>query len=114
MSVTAAIFLYHFFQITLEPEETLLPINWILLMVISGIISLVMGGFTAWHMSLVLRNYTTIESMEETRFKGDQTQFAHYKRLEDNGNVFDLGYRRNWEQVFGVQKLGCFLPIKDA
>ena len=49
-------------------SESLMPINYILLAVISGIIGLVLTGFTAWHMSLAYRGQTTIECLEKTRY----------------------------------------------
>jgi len=45
-----------------------LVVNTILLAVLSGIIGLVLSGFTAWHGWLVLRGETTIESLEKTRY----------------------------------------------
>ncbi|KAH8696728.1 DHHC zinc finger membrane protein [Talaromyces proteolyticus] len=48
--------------------DTLMPVNVILLAVIAGIIGLVLSGFTAWHISLAMRNVTTIESLEKTRY----------------------------------------------
>ena len=40
----------------------------VLLAVLSGIIGLVLTGFTAWHLSLAYRNLTTIECLEKTRY----------------------------------------------
>ncbi|KAL8629100.1 hypothetical protein Q9189_005198 [Teloschistes chrysophthalmus] len=48
--------------------ETLMPINVVLLCTISGIIGLVLTGFTGWHLSLAWRNQTTIECLEKTRY----------------------------------------------
>ena len=48
--------------------ENLMPINYILLCVVSGVIGLVLTGFTAWHISLALRGMTTIECLEQTRY----------------------------------------------
>lgn len=45
-----------------------MPINTVLLAVISGIIGLVLTGFTAWHISLAWRGQTTIECLEKTRY----------------------------------------------
>ena len=45
-----------------------MPINYILLCVISGIIGLVLTGFTGWHLSLAYRGQTTIECLEKTRY----------------------------------------------
>lgn len=45
-----------------------MPINYVLLCVISGIIGLVLTGFTVWHLSLAYRGQTTIECLEKTRY----------------------------------------------
>ncbi|KAF2102696.1 zf-DHHC-domain-containing protein [Rhizodiscina lignyota] len=48
--------------------ETLMPVNYILLCVLSGIIGLVLTGFTGWHIWLASVGRTTIESLEKTRY----------------------------------------------
>ncbi|KAI6354424.1 hypothetical protein MCOR25_008615 [Pyricularia grisea] len=48
--------------------QDLMPINYIMLCVISGIIGLVVGAFTIWHLVLVGRGQTTIECLEKTRY----------------------------------------------
>ena len=48
--------------------ETLSPVNQILLCVVSGIIGIVLTGFTIWHISLAMRGMTTIECLEKTRY----------------------------------------------
>jgi len=48
--------------------ETLMPINYIMLCVVSGIIALVVGAFTGWHIYLATRGQTTIECLEKTRY----------------------------------------------
>ncbi|KAH8881640.1 palmitoyltransferase PFA3 [Thozetella sp. PMI_491] len=48
--------------------ETLMPINYIMLCVIGGIIGLVVGAFTGWHIYLASRGQTTIECLEKTRY----------------------------------------------
>ena len=45
-----------------------MPINYVLLCVVSGIIGLVLTGFTVWHLSLAYRGQTTIECLEKTRY----------------------------------------------
>ena len=39
--------------------DTILPVNVVLLAILGGIIGLVLGGFTAWHISLAIRGTTT-------------------------------------------------------
>ncbi|KOS17104.1 Palmitoyltransferase PFA3 [Escovopsis weberi] len=48
--------------------DSLMPVNFIMLAVMSGIIGLVVGAFTAWHIHLSCRGQTTIESLEKTRY----------------------------------------------
>eukprot|EP00446_Apocalathium_sp_SHHI-4_P003397 CAMPEP_0177177214 /NCGR_PEP_ID=MMETSP0367-20130122/13676_1 /TAXON_ID=447022 ORGANISM="Scrippsiella hangoei-like, Strain SHHI-4" /NCGR_SAMPLE_ID=MMETSP0367 /ASSEMBLY_ACC=CAM_ASM_000362 /LENGTH=215 /DNA_ID=CAMNT_0018623791 /DNA_START=285 /DNA_END=932 /DNA_ORIENTATION=- len=53
-------------------------------------------NFIKFHMKLVLENYTTIENLE---------------REEGARSKFDIGRRRNWEQVFGSQAWLWWLPM---
>ncbi|GAP90576.2 putative palmitoyltransferase PFA3 [Rosellinia necatrix] len=48
--------------------NTVMPVNFILLSVVSGIIGLVVGAFTGWHIMLASRGQTTIECLEKTRY----------------------------------------------
>lgn len=48
--------------------DTLMPINYIMLCVFSGIIGFVLALFTGWHIMLSLRGQTTIECLEQTRY----------------------------------------------
>lgn len=58
---------YHEFT-TDQYMDSLTPVNYIVLAVISGIVGLVITGFTAWHIMLAARGLTTIESLEKTRY----------------------------------------------
>lgn len=49
-------------------NETLAPVNNIMLAVISGIIGIVLFGFTGWHLYLAGKGQTTIECLEKTRY----------------------------------------------
>jgi len=53
-------------------------------------------NFIKFHVKLVLDNYTTIENLE---------------REEGAKSKFDIGRRRNWEQVFGANKWLWWLPM---
>ncbi|EMD90620.1 hypothetical protein COCC4DRAFT_186615 [Bipolaris maydis ATCC 48331] len=48
--------------------ESFMPVNYVLLAVLSGIIGIVITGFTAWHLWLTVKGQTTIESLEKTRY----------------------------------------------
>ena len=49
-------------------EDRLMPVNYILLAVLGGIIGIVLSGFTGWHIWLVVHGQTTIESLEQVRY----------------------------------------------
>ncbi|KAG7288807.1 SPS-sensor component ptr3 [Staphylotrichum longicolle] len=57
--------------------ETLLPVNYIILCVISGIIGVVIGAFTSWHIYLAARGQTTIECLEKTRYLSPLRRTMH-------------------------------------
>ncbi|KAL1895836.1 palmitoyltransferase for Vac8p [Sporothrix stenoceras] len=48
--------------------ETLMPVQYIMLTVVGGIIGFAVGLFTVWHIVLASRGQTTIECMEKTRY----------------------------------------------
>ncbi|KAJ6440018.1 ELL complex subunit Eap30 [Purpureocillium lavendulum] len=48
--------------------DALMPVNFIVLSVISGIIGIVVGAFTGWHIMLASKGQTTIECLEKTRY----------------------------------------------
>ncbi|KAK6543086.1 palmitoyltransferase for Vac8p [Orbilia ellipsospora] len=48
--------------------DTYMPVNWVMLAVISGVVGIVVSGFSAYHFYLVFKGETTIESMEKTRY----------------------------------------------
>jgi len=53
-------------------------------------------NFVKFHIKLVLENYTTIENLE---------------REEGARSKFDIGRRRNWEQVFGAKPWMWWCPL---
>ncbi|ROW15518.1 hypothetical protein VPNG_02395 [Cytospora leucostoma] len=48
--------------------EDFMPVQYIVLCVVSGVISLILGVFTGWHIMLAARGQTTIECLEKTRY----------------------------------------------
>lgn len=86
------------------------PVSWLLLSILTGVVALVVGGFTAWCIYLVCTNTTTIECLETTRYKGHSSRRELSK--ERIGNAFDLGRSRNWRQVMGESPLIWFVPTR--
>jgi hypothetical protein len=66
--------------------DTILPVNVVLLAILGGIIGLVLGGFTAWHISLAIRGTTTIECLEKTRYVSPLRKALERQRNEQPPN----------------------------
>lgn len=80
-------------------DEGVMVVNTILLAVLSGIIGLVLSGFTGWHIYLATSGQTTIESLEKTRYlsplkksmeqqtsrEHDRDRERHYIGAEEEG-----------------------------
>lgn len=76
--------------ITSAPVDTMYVISsgiMIMAYAMSGLLICTLTNFLKFHLKLVLENYTTIENLE---------------REEGAKSKFDIGRRRNWEQVFGT------------
>ncbi|KAI3321970.1 palmitoyltransferase PFA3 [Xylariaceae sp. AK1471] len=71
--------------------NTIMPVNFILLAVISGIIGLVVGAFTGWHILLASRGQTTIECLEKTRYLSPLRKTLQHKFVaQHNGEGIHL------------------------
>jgi len=78
-------FLYDEFS-RLDPKHSSLGINMILLAIIAFMFGLVMTGFTGWHLHLAVKNMTTIECLEKTRYLGTlQKQLREAARNKFHG-----------------------------
>lgn len=76
-------------------EETLMPVNFILLAILSGIIGLVLTGFTAWHVWLACKGRTTIESLEKTRYLAPLRKSMRQQFDAQRNYVHSKGHARN-------------------
>jgi hypothetical protein len=65
-----------------EYTESLMPVNYVMLVVISGIIGLVLAGFTGWHILLASRGQTTIECLEKTRYLSPLRKAMQHQHVE--------------------------------
>ncbi|CCJ29721.1 unnamed protein product [Pneumocystis jirovecii] len=93
---------------------SMISVNWILLLVISGVFTITLGGFTIWHFFLVFRNLTTIEALKQTHYITNLLNYNHTSESKtDIRNAFDLGWKKNWNQVMGSNKILWFLPIAN-
>ena len=75
--------------------ENFMPVNYVMLCVIAGIIGLVLTGFTGWHISLACKGQTTIECLEKTRYLSPLRKSMQKQNLgQQNGGA---------KQTFGQQ-----------
>jgi palmitoyltransferase ZDHHC2/15/20 len=84
-----------------------MPVNLILLAVLSGIIGVVITGFTAWHVYLAGTNTTTIEKLEKTRYlsplrKTMQARFENNRNYVGNGNGETPGRQSIGDQLMEI------------
>jgi hypothetical protein len=70
-------------------QDSLMPINYVMLAVISGIIGLVLAGFTGWHYSLAARSQTTIECLEKTRYLSPLRQSMQRQHIAQHQGLGD-------------------------
>lgn len=85
-------------------------------LIISGIVTFVIGSFTLSHIWLVLLNRTTIENSQFQSWNKDRKAGTLNGRLidcftEEGKNVFNQGFRQNWCEVMGSNKLLWFVPL---
>lgn len=83
--------------------DEMAPVNTILLAVVSGIIGLVITGFTGWHLYLCVQGQTTIEKLEKTRYLSGVRSRVERNRQDQQMNH----HRRTSEGVAGrLQRAG--------
>lgn len=82
---------------TVHKQEVAFNAYMIILYIFIGFMGVMLAFFTKFHFLLVLKNITTLESLE--------------KKGIDFQSQFDTGKRRNWEQVFGINPKMWFFPL---
>jgi len=81
--------------------EDLMPVNYVMLAVVSGIIGIVLAGFTGWHILLAARGQTTIECLEKTRYLSPLRKAMQHQHITDHerrGGAVDDTPMRSGEQ----------------
>ena len=82
--------------------------HFIMVLCFSTVFGILLLGMFCTHLFLVLTNRTTIESLS-----GHQVFYIEneFKVMDSSTNIYDLGYMRNFEQVFGPDKRFWLIPV---
>jgi palmitoyltransferase ZDHHC2/15/20 len=91
-----------------------LAVSWVLLLVLAGVMGLAVSVFSCYSVYLMLANKTTLESMETVRYRTSVApslfRFRAAPSSHSMGNIFDLGWKRNWCEVMGGHVWEWFIP----
>ena len=112
--IYASVYCICVFSTTLPPIiETVnsnileIDINLVLLVFVSGIFGIFLIPFTLFHTRQMCKNRTTIEFYEKTNFMLGRNDVMRTKYF----NPWDVGTRKNIEQVLGKNKWKMFIPL---
>lgn len=78
-----------------EYSDSLMPVNYVMLAVISGIIGVVLAGFTGWHILLASRGQTTIECLEKTRYLSPLRKSMQHQTISNQMDGGEYGHQFN-------------------
>jgi ribosomal protein L40E len=82
--------------------DSIMPVHYVMLAVIAGIIGLVLAGFTGWHILLASRGQTTIECLEKTRYLSPlrkSMQHQHFLQHEGQSHGEPLSYGQQLKDI---------------
>lgn len=109
--------LWAFFVEERYDQDEFLPVNLVLLFVFGAAFTGAVGFFAAFLYYLTLKNMTTIEFQEErwnyrdAKGRGFKYEFDSNGKRKKLGNIFDLGYKKNFTAVMGHTWMSWLLPI---
>ena len=87
-----------------------MPINYILLCVVAGIIGIVLTGFTIWHISLAFRGMTTIECLEKTRYLSPLRKTMRRQQFERKNEIVGQSYGQQLVEIHANALPGIMRP----
>lgn len=100
-------------QEQLYAQGEFLLINSVMLFVVSIAFTLAVTSFALFLAYLVVKNTTTIEFQGDDGLRRSYEYDSHGKKKK-LGNIYDLGWRRNWRQTMGSSWLQWLLPINST
>ncbi|ODV83289.1 hypothetical protein CANARDRAFT_19578 [[Candida] arabinofermentans NRRL YB-2248] len=101
-----SIVLYQFFYLETLSQD-LFSLHILFLFILSLIFGLCVFIFNLFSVYQLFKNKTTIESYEFQSYKSN-------KNSNHIGNIFDLGYKRNWTSIMGHTWYEWLLPIRTT
>lgn len=108
--------LYRFFRDQLYYEKKI-EINLVFFTLIAALFVLIISVFGTYTTMLAVENRTTIESMEvvpyRTSLPASEWRYRHPPSRENLGNIYDMGWKANIEQLFGSTWKDWLLPIQS-
>lgn len=84
--------------------ESLMPVQYVVLAVVSGIIALVVGAFTMWHILLAARGQTTIECLEKTRYLSPLRRTMHRAHAAQHTDGRGVALPRYGQQLLDMHQ----------
>ncbi|KAJ2034101.1 palmitoyltransferase for Vac8p [Coemansia sp. RSA 922] len=102
---------FFFWEIAELSDDTEISINFIFLLIMSCVFALALLMFAAYHVYLLLTNTTTIESYEKNNYRVEARQRGTRAKYV---NLFDMGPRKNFIQVFGSSWFMWLVPTNTA
>lgn len=113
--VSSAYAVYHFLYMLDDNTRVYLSLNWVALLVVSFVMGSAVTIFAAYSIYLATQNRTVLESLETTRYKTSlasrQFRYREAPSSASLGNIFDLGWYINLQQVMGAETWEWFIPI---
>ncbi|KAJ1658392.1 Palmitoyltransferase zdhhc20 [Dispira simplex] len=90
--------------------ETTSGLHLLFLVLVSGLFTISLTIFIGFHLYLLFRNVTTIETYEKHQYSYHDTQSTH----RHHQNIFDLGWSRNFTEVMGPWWYLWLVPVSNS
>lgn len=95
-----------------------ISVNVMILMVLALVFAIAVGTFASFALYLVFNNQSTVEFLESTQYRSAVPTSAYRYTFAPTsktvGNVFDMGWKRNFQLVMGEKWWTWVLPIQPS
>lgn len=95
-----------------------ISVNVMILMVLALVFAVAVGTFSCFTLFLILTNQSTVEFLESTQYRSivptNSYRYTFAPSSKTVGNVFDVGWRRNWQLVMGDRWWMWVLPVQPS